>query len=284
MILQVTLTVPEAKRIIARAAASLAQTRRALKEGKILLKGGTTVSNLAEELVGSDLAICGRVSPRGTKGPRVAELGAPHSILIENGRIKDVDDVLEQEVLKLGRDDLFVIGANAIDVHGNAAMMAGSPLGGPPGRILGGLMAEGINVLILAGLEKLIPTSINDALMACGRKKVDHSFGMAVGLIPLVGRLITEQTALEILADVKCTVIGRGGICGAEGATTMVVEGEKSAVKEIFRHIEEVKALSTGAAEESLEECARGASGCQEDLACIYRNPARSSLWGDADV
>lgn len=284
MILQVTLTVAEGKRIIARAAASLPETRKALKEGKILLKGGTTVSALAEELMGSSLGICGRVSPLGAKGPKAPALGAPHCILIEKGQVKDVDDTLEREVLRLEKDDVFVIGANAIDVHGNAAMMAGSPLGGPPGRVLGGLSAEGINVLILAGLEKLIPTNISDAVRACGRKRIDLAFGMAVGLIPLIGRLITEQTALEILADVKCTVIGRGGICGAEGATTMVVEGKKSAVKEIFKHVEEVKGASTSGAPESLTECTQGGIGCREDLGCIYKTPVKPSFWGDGNA
>ncbi len=50
--------------------------------------------------------------------------------------------------------------------------------------------------------------------------------GMAVGLIPVPGRIITELTALSLLAEVTATVIGRGGIMGgAEGATTFVVQG-----------------------------------------------------------
>lgn len=283
MILQVTLTVPEGKRIIARAAASLPEMKKALKEGKVLLKGGTTVSALAEELGQGELGICGRVSPLGTKGPATDDLGAPHCLFIENGRARNVDDTLEQEVLKLERDDVFVIGANAIDAHGNAAMMAGSPLGGPPGRILGGLLAEGINLLILAGLEKLIPGNISDAVRASGRKKIDLAFGMAVGLVPLMGRLITEQTALEILADVKCTVIGKGGISGGEGATTMVVEGDKSAIEKIFKHVESVEGVSTSGAARSLPDCSRGSSGCRDDLACIYKKPVKPSFWSDGD-
>lgn len=281
MILQISLTVPEAKAVIAKASASLPEVRKALDGGRIFLKGGTTVSMLAEELAGIKLGICGRVSPLGTKGPKYARLGAPHSVVIENGQAIGVDDREEEEVLKLKRGDVFAIGANAIDINGNAAMMAGSSLGGPPGRILGGLMAEGVNVLILAGLEKLIPVDISQAVKACGRKKIDMAFGMAVGLIPIIGTLITEQDAVEILADVKCTIIGKGGICGAEGSTTMVVEGEKMEIKKIYNLVKSVKNVPTSGSEKSFEECVTAGYGCSDDLACIYKNRTTLGFWDD---
>lgn len=60
------------------------EVRRAFREGRVLLKGGTTVSAVAEELVGLPLRISGRVSPEGTKGA-AADDGAPHSIILEKG-------------------------------------------------------------------------------------------------------------------------------------------------------------------------------------------------------
>ena len=284
MILQISLTVPEAKEIIAKDAANLPEIKRAMKSGKIFLKGGTTVSALARELVGTDLYICGRISPRGTKGSKSMIFDVPHSVLIDKGVVRNADDWEEAEIKNLQKQDVFVIGANAIDKDGNAAIMAGSFLGGPPGKILGGLMAEGINIIILAGIEKLIPTTISDAVRACGRKKVDISFGMAVGLIPIIGKLITEQTAIEMLADVKCTVIGKGGICGAEGSTTMVVEGDKSQIYKIYKYVESVKGFTTCGIKASLEECERGSMGCKEELACIYKKPIKPNFWSDSNV
>lgn len=283
MILQISLTVPEAKGIIAKAAANLPEIKRAMKSGKIFLKGGTTVSALARELVGTDLYICGRISPRGTKGSKSMIFDVSHSVLIDKGMVRNADDWEEAEIKNLQKQDVFVIGANAIDKDGNAAIMAGSFLGGPPGRILGGLMAEGINIIILASLEKLIPTTISEAVKACGRKKTDISFGMAVGLIPLIGRLITEQTAIEMLADVKCTVIGKGGIDGAEGSTTMVVEGGISQIHRIYEYVQSVKGFTTCGALSSLEECRRGSSGCKDELACIYRKPLKTNFWSDCN-
>ena len=52
-----------------------------------------------------------------------------------------------------GPEDVVIIGANAIDSLGNAAMMYGAPFGGPPGRIISGLMSECRNVIVAAGLE-----------------------------------------------------------------------------------------------------------------------------------
>lgn len=284
MFLQITLTVSEAKAIIASAAVSLPEITNALKGGKILLKGGTTVSALSELLINKKLGICGRVTSNGTKGPADEKLDAPHSVLIDKGIITDVDALIEEEAKKLGKDDVFIISPNAIDIYGDAAIMAGSPLGGNPGKMLGGLMAEGVNILILSGLEKLIPIKIADAIKASGRKKMDISFGMAVGLIPLIGKVITEQAAIELLANVKCTVIGKGGICGGEGATTMVVEGEKDQIKKIYEHVMNIKGISTSGSMESLVECFRVGLGCKDDLACIYRKPIKPSYWRNINL
>jgi len=284
MILQVTLTVSEAKRIIVLAALALPEMQNALEGGKVLLKGGTTVSLLSEKITGQKLGICGRISPRGTKGPLSMVLEHPHSVLIERGKVIDVDDTFEDAMLSLGKEDVFIVGANAIDIKGNAAMMAGSPLGGEPGRVMGAFGAEGVNVLILAGLEKLIPGTIDEAARACGRKKIDLSFGMAVGLIPIPGKLITEKKAVEVLADVQATVIGKGGVCGAEGSTTIVLEGDKEALRSIYETITEIKRIDKAAGVEVFDECKPGNEWCEEDLGCIYGKGTISLLGGSSNV
>jgi len=50
-----------------------------------LLKGGTTVSAIAEELVEIPLRICGRISKRGTVSSQIMSVKHPHSILLEKG-------------------------------------------------------------------------------------------------------------------------------------------------------------------------------------------------------
>lgn len=272
MKLQLTLTVNEAKRIIAEGIGRLPEVRTALAAGKILLKGGTTVSAVAEELAGAPLGICGRITPKGTKEPK-GELDAPHCVLIDKGKVIDVDNAesFENAALSLKRGDILITGANAVDVYGNAAMMAGSPLGNFPGMVMPALAAEGVRIIIAAGLEKLIPGSIDDAIRAAGRKTVDVAFGMAVGLIPIKGEVIDERKAIEILAEVRATVIGMGGILGAEGATTMVVEGDDGEIRKLLEMVKEVKGAGVSGSPGTLEECERGSPGCKEHLACVYR-------------
>ena len=265
-----TLTVNESKRIIAKGIARLSSVQKALKSGKIFLKGGTTVSAVCEELAGKPLHILGRVTPQGTKTSQASSREF-HCALIERGKLLAVDELLEQTIEDLKAEDVAIIGANAIDAFGNAAIMYGAPLGAEPGRITSGLMAEISNVIVAAGLEKLVPGSLADIIQQSGRKSIDVSMGMAVGLAPIVGRIITEKEAIPLLRDVTCTVIGKGGILEAEGATTMVVEGESEDVEKVFQIISSVKGAKVSGVLESLTECVPPHENCKLHRSCIYK-------------
>ena len=104
MRLQVTLTVPEGKRIIAKGISSLPMVTSALENGNIFLKGGTTVSAVCEELTGKPLSILGRIS---TRGAVTAETnpGKFHCALIEMGELIDAEPSLDSAVKKLGLED-----------------------------------------------------------------------------------------------------------------------------------------------------------------------------------
>jgi hypothetical protein len=270
MEIQFSLTVSESKRLIAKGVVSLPEVKEAFEQGKIILKGGTTVSAICEELVGMPLRISGRITRRGTVSAKTSLPEHPHSVLIERGTAKNIDDTIIEVSLGLGRRDVVIIGGNALDVNGNVAMMAGSPGGGNPGGAISAMLAQGACLIIPIGLEKLIPGSIQEAVKASGRDK-DLSYGMAVGLIPLIGKVVTEKDAVEILSDVRCTVIGRGGIDGAEGSTVMDVEGEEVAVKGLLKIVDDIKGVGISGEESSLEECDRRSIRCKEHNSCIYR-------------
>jgi len=267
---QITLTVPEAKVMIAKAIAARPDVKHALKNGRILLKGGTTVSAVSEELTGQSLRIGGRVSPRGTMNA-LHRLGHPHCVLIEQDQISDVDKTIGKVTGTLGKDDVIIVSANALDVEGNAAIMVAAPLGHHPGKAMSGFASQGTKVIIAVGLEKLIPGTIRDAILASGRVSIDKSMGAAIGLIPLIGEVVTEREALKTIADVKVIVIGAGGIRGAEGSTTMVVDGSKAKVEKVFKTILDIKGAETSGTPESLAECEGGCPQCARHLACIYR-------------
>lgn len=275
----ITLTVAEGKRLIAKAVAMMPEVVRARESGKILLKGGTTVSAIAEELVGVPMRLSGRISPRGLKVSRDT-CDAPHSMLIQGSAWRNVDDELPEMVAGLGEGDAVIIGANVIDAHGGAAMMGGGALGSRPGKVITGMMAEGVPIIVAAGLEKLMPGRVDQAVRAAGRKGVALSMGMAVGLMPIFGRVVTELEAVKLLAPVECQVIGRGGIDGAEGGVALAVSGKDADVERIFRLALELKGAGTSGIAESLPECDRAGDGCQGHLACIYRSPRLVSRLG----
>ncbi len=266
----VTLTVPEGKRLIARAVGRMPEVRRALLEGRILLKGGSTTSAVAEELVGVQLRIAGRISPRGLLAAKV-ESDAPHYLLVDRSGWRAVRDDLRDVALDLGAGDVVITGANVIDASGGAALMVGAPLGGGMGTIASGLMAEGLTTIVVAGLEKLIPGTVSQAIQAAGRKQVSRSMGMAVGLVQICGRVITELEALKLLAHVDCQVIGKGGISGAEGGLALLVSGETSEVETIFAMVKELKGATTSGAAESFQDCGGAIAKCKQHRACIYR-------------
>jgi hypothetical protein len=264
----VTLTVPEGKWLIAKGIATRTDIKKAFRHGKIFLKGGTTVSAICEELCGRPLRISGRVTPKGTKSSTEIE-EVWHCAMIEKGSLKNIDGQVEQEVSRLKKGDIVIFGANAFDNYGNAAMMIGRALGGGPGRVWCGMMSEVSKVIIAVGTEKIVPGNLNDVIRHTGRREVDLAMGMAVGLIPIRGEIYTEMEAIQTLAKVHPQIIGRGGIRGAEGATTLIVDGEKKEVLKIFRLLKSLEGIGESGLEESLEECQPG-NKCKFHLACIY--------------
>jgi len=270
MEVQISLTVNESKRLIAKAMVQMPEVKGAFESGRIVLKGGTTVSAICEELVGAPLRISGRITEKGTLTAKNRDEQLPHSALVENQTLINIDDTISETVERLGREDVIIISGNAMDIHGNVAMMAGAPGGGTPGHAVPGMMTQGAQVIIPMGLEKLIPGSIRGAIQAAGREK-DLSYGMAVGLIPLVGKVVTEKDAVEILAPIDCTVIGKGGIHGGEGSTVMVVKGEKESVETILEFVEKIKGAKISCEPSSLEPCDGPSEKCSRHRACIYK-------------
>ncbi|MBW2146346.1 MAG: hypothetical protein JRG73_20200 [Deltaproteobacteria bacterium] len=278
MRIQFTVTSAEAKWMIAKGIVQLKAVKRAVDQGRIVLKGGTTVSAVAEEICGEDVRISGRITPRGTMTARYKEeTGKHHTIIIEKRRVKGMDHQWEKVVARLEKNDLIIVGANAFDVYGNAALMAASFMGSVGGRCLFAASLEGIHTIVAVGLEKLVPGNLADIIPMVGRKMVDRSYGSAVGLIPVRGRIFTEKDAVEALAPVQCIVIGKGGVFGAEGSTTLLVDGEEKAVREVENVFKQIKGSTISGFKTSLEECGGGCPSCRNHEGCIYK---KGFQWG----
>jgi len=101
-------------------------------------------------------------------------------------------------------------------------------------------------------------------------EKIPLRSGMAIELIPLCEKGIIEKIAVEILAKVNCTVIGKEGILGAVESIVGIVEGLDKEVKKILKVVKEIKGVGISVQKENLEECKRGNPSCKEHLVCVY--------------
>lgn len=271
--IQVTLTVEEGKEIIALGILKHPMMLNSIKNGKIIFKGGTTVSKITEKLFSLPLRISGRITRRGTVSSLTA-LNSPHSVLLEKGKWKNVDENIVKEVKGLTGNDLIICGANAIDYKGRAALMAGSPGGGNVGESMSSWYSEGMSILIPVGIEKMIPGDLDEIIKKTSRTGKTLSWGMAVGLMPLDGEIFTEVEAIKKLADVDCFAIGSGGLAEAQGANTFEILGSEAELEKIIVILKATKenVILISGDKDSLVECESVCVNCSRHLACGYKN------------
>jgi len=273
--IQFTLTVNSGKWVIARAIAENQDIKNAVSQKNILLFGGTTVSAIAELLIGKPLRISGRISPRGTVSAYKKINEKPHTLLIHKGICYDFEKN-PSRVTKIlntfGSDDFVITGANAFDRNGVAAIMAGSYGLGSRKELLAPIHTEGGNIIIAVGLEKLIPGSIIDSIGNSGHNIPSWSMGAAIGLVPIIGQLFTEIEAIYNLTGYKPVIVGRGGINGAEGSTTFILKGEKKKLDAFKKIVKWATNKKISGVEGSFPECTPGVEACKRHKACCYRS------------
>jgi hypothetical protein len=273
--IQVTLTVEESKELIAKNILNHPKFKQAYESGCLVLKGGTTVSRISENVTGISLRICGRITERGTVSSSINSK-APHTLIYSQGLVENIDEELVKRFSQLDQSALIVCSANAIDIHGHAVLMAGSNGGGTIGQSISSWQTEGADLLIPVGLEKLVPGNLKESVSFASRKNVDFSNGMSVGLMPLYGELFTEIEAFELMGDVSVHVIGSGGLLGAKGSKTFQIKGDDAAIDRILDLVSLIKSkdLEESGDVESLKECAYPSSRCGSHLGCSYKSGA----------
>lgn len=234
--IQITLTPPESKRIIAMGVKKLPVIQQAIKKGIILITLGTTNAYVAEELTGRKIDharyAAGYIDGTATVVPQDKRLPM---VALKNGKEVNADNVLNE----MGAQDVVIKGANALDPQGIAGVMLANPVGGTTGNILGPVMARGVNLVIPVGLEKCIPYSVIEISKRIGIQRCSKATGLPVGMAPLAGKVITEVEALSLLGAGDVFPIGAGGVEGGEGSITLCVTGDK--VDEIFELVQKVK-------------------------------------------
>ncbi len=234
------LTVPESKRLIARALKRHPAVITALNQGIVAIAKGTTNSYVVEELTGEGIHkphYCTGVT-KPSRGAEQAETAnkLPDLVLRRGERQHGV--AATEIVSEMGPGDVFIKGANAINYERRqAGILIGHPTGGTIGAVIGTVVARRATLLIPVGLEKNIPGDIHEIHRDLTRVGSD---GSGPTLWPVDGTIFTEIEAVQLLSGARAALIGAGGIAGAEGSVRLSVWGAADEVNRAENAISDI--------------------------------------------
>lgn len=257
MLAQVVLTPAESKKLISKAIVKLDVVKIAAAEGIVALHPSSSTYFIVEEITGekphTDYWVCGVVTQRGMCVEKAMALGdgyTPETVssdpkdlracwIIKNKKLEP-EEKLSELLSRMTHKDVYIKGVNALDPQGNVGVLYG--FAKSIGYILSAWRKKKFNLIYPVGLEKLIPTPIDQATREARIGQYRYGMGMPVGLFPWPrGKTINEIDAVEILSGAKAIPIASGGLGGAEGAITLVIKGDDDKVKKAIEYIEQSK-------------------------------------------
>lgn len=238
---QITLTVAESKRLIARGVAALDIVRAKMQQGMVMVSTGSTNAYILEELLGERFDkrtyVTGRITPTG-RALDWPKANRPDAVFRNGQLAPELDRYSSVQAMQAG--DIFIKGANALNYErAVAGIWVGGEGAGTIGRTLGHIICKKLYLLVPVGLEKCVPYPIEVAAEAIADE--DESLGHVVSLFPVHGHIFTEIEALATLAGVEAIPCGAGGIAGAEGSVSLLLWGEGEAVRTAMGIIEEIR-------------------------------------------
>lgn len=241
MLRQYPLTSAAGKRLIARALLQHPWVARALTSSRLILVAGTTNGYLAEEILhhlGQSVGFSRRHFFRGLTLPPslVAALGSrpaddgrfPGDVVIDRGVWQRAQTIFDVAAL-LGPADVIVKGANALDLAARqAATFVDTPDSGPTGAVLPAVLGRHARLLVPVGLEKRVPGSLFEL-----DQRLSQFEARGLRLCPLPGLVFTEIEAIALLTGANASLVGAGGVAGAEGAIWLAVEGTAEQITQL---------------------------------------------------
>ncbi|MCW4048951.1 MAG: hypothetical protein NWE89_04365 [Candidatus Bathyarchaeota archaeon] len=242
---QVTLTPAEGKRLIAKAISCMESVQNAYRNGILIISTSTTTGYVAEELMGKEIPnkgmfTAGVVTAEGCS-ITIAD-GRYNHYVFEKGQLKEMGTPdLVPYLARMGPDDVFIKGANAIDLLGAAGILLHGSGGGTIGTAWGHLIRNGAQLIIAAGLEKFVPVNLAEVVPRLGAESIDVAMGWKCGMMVVHGQVITEQEAMRLLFGVDVIPIAGGGIDGAEGCKVFFLEGAKDNIEMAMKVLGQIK-------------------------------------------
>ncbi|ATW27416.1 hypothetical protein [Candidatus Formimonas warabiya] len=252
---EIVLTPTESKKLICLGVQQLPSFKKNLSNGIIAIHPSSTTYFLTETMGFSPTGtwLLGAIREKGLcvswERQQAAKLGHqfgqpanfPFTWVLEDGKWITEQRKLIDILDRMGPGDIYIKGCNALDINRNAGVLFANRAAGTIGVVNRLSRKRGFQILSLVGLEKLIPVPLTVAVRAAAFSSIDLSLGQKVGLLPLRGEVMTEDRALSLLTGAKVTPIAAGGLLGAQGATTMVLEGDKPVVEDALSVVQGVK-------------------------------------------
>jgi hypothetical protein len=237
----VVLNPAESRRLLAKATVALPEVQNAYKNGIIIIARGITNAFISEELFGIKIETkANQTAGLVYNGIANATVGNPPCPwhVVRKGKVMES---AEPNLDDFGQDDVFIKGANAIDMEGNAGVYTASKKGGTIGRYWPIVTSRGSHLIMPVGLEKLVP-SVIEAARHSGIYYFKYSMGLPGRITPVVmAKVLTEIQAIGVLTGVRAYPISSGGIGGSEGAVVLSLEGDEKRVVKAFEFIKSIK-------------------------------------------
>lgn len=247
---QFLLTPAAGKRMIARAMLQIPTIRQAIYNKTVVVVAGTTNGYVAEEIlksIGQEDGFKRNRFIRGVTLPpkyvvtdqgRVEdESGFPGDVVIENGvwkKKKTIFDVVDE----LRPGDIIIKGANAVDLtRRQAAILIGHPKGGTVLAAIQANIGKRAELYLPVGLEKRITGDLNQIA-----QMLNSSNAQGCRYMPIVGHIVTELEAINIISGASAKLVAAGGVCGAEGSCWIAVSGTADEVTKAKEVIEQIQA------------------------------------------
>lgn len=229
------------KRLIARAVKEFLNSLNVLEKGIIFISLGTTNSYIVEELTGKTIEkeryMAGYIGD--LKLNVLDKEKRLNPVILINGKISDENP--DEVVKRMGKNDVFIKGANAIDNEGNVGVIVADKNGGTVGRYIGTVISRGVKWIAPVSIGKLVQDVVEASYFA-KIEEFDLCMGLPISIFPVVNAIpITELDAFEILFDLDAILLAKGGIWEDEASVVIGVEGEEENVKKAHEFIEKIK-------------------------------------------
>ncbi|MBC7195355.1 MAG: hypothetical protein H5U37_06845 [Caldisericia bacterium] len=229
------------KRLIARAVKEFLNSLNVLEKGIIFISLGTTNSYIVEELIGKTIEkeryMAGYIGD--LKLNVLDKEKRLNPVILIDGKISDENP--DEVVKRMGKNDVFIKGANAIDNEGNVGVIVADKNGGTVGRYIGTVISRGVKWIAPVSIGKLVQDVVEASYFA-KIEEFDLSMGLPISIFPVVNAIpITELDAFEILFDLDAILLAKGGIWEDEASVVIGVEGEEENVKKAHEYIEKIK-------------------------------------------